>query len=160
MDTLASRSWLGNVTWTGNKMVPTPLPVRLFLFACLHRGIPKVLLALAFCFVLSFFFFLRREVTTFFEHSCSLNFVVLYHAIEYTITYFIGSWKTTSWGIYHQAFSVVIPIWSGRMAFETCISSGKFVREINYQRNICKEICQRNYSGIEFRSLNLFLFLK
>ena len=38
-------------------MVPTPFPVRLFLFACLHRGIPKVLLALAFCFVLSFFFF-------------------------------------------------------------------------------------------------------
>ena len=42
-------------------MVPTPLPVRLFLFACLHRGIPKVLLALAFCFVLSFFFFFEKR---------------------------------------------------------------------------------------------------
>ena len=51
-------------------MVPTPFPVRLFLFACLHRGIPKVLLALAFCFILSFFFFFfekRREVTTVFR---------------------------------------------------------------------------------------------
>ena len=162
MDTLASRSWLRNVTWTGNKMVPTPFPVRLFLFACLHRGIPKVLLALAFCFVLSFFFFfLRREVTTFFR---ALLFLELCRFIPcnwiYNNLFLIGSWTTTSWGIYHQAFSVVIPIWSGRMAFETCISSGNFVREIDYQRNICKEICQRNYSGIEFRSLNLFLFLK
>ena len=42
-------------------MVPTSFPVRLFLFACLHRGIPKVLPALAFCFVLSFFFFEKRS---------------------------------------------------------------------------------------------------
>ena len=108
---------IGNVTWTGNKSA-TPFPVRLFLFACLHRGMPKLLLALAFCFVYLFFFW-RREVTTFFffEHSYSLNFVVVYHAIENTLTLvLIGCWTTTSWGIYHQAFSVAIPIWSGRMA--------------------------------------------
>ena len=51
-----SRSYLENATWTGNKSVPTPFPVRLFLFACLHRGMPKLLLSLVFLFCLSFFF--------------------------------------------------------------------------------------------------------
>ena len=40
-----------------------------------------------FCFVF-FFFFWEEKWQLFFEHSCSLNLVVLYHVIEYTITYF------------------------------------------------------------------------
>ena len=135
-----------------------------FVFVCLFaqrdtKGL--TCFGFMFCFLFCFIFFLRREVTTFFR---ALLFLELCCFIPcnwiYNNLFLIGSWTTTSWVIYHQAFSVVIPIWSGRMAFETCISSGKFVREIDYQRNICKEICQRNYSGIEFRSLNLFLFLK
>ena len=49
-----------------------PFPVRLFLFACLHRGMPKLLLALAFCFLYLFFIFWRREVTTFFVSTLIL----------------------------------------------------------------------------------------
>ena len=136
----------------------------LFVCFCLlvcTEGYQRFYLLWLFVLFCLFFFFLRREVTTFFrallllELCCFIPCNWIYNNL-----FLIGSWTTTSWGIYHQAFSVVIPIWSGRMAFETCISSGKFVREIDYQRNICKEICQRNYSGIEFRSLNLFLFLK
>ena len=135
-----------------------------FVFVCFFctQGLPKLLLALAFCFVCLFFFFEKRS-NNFFSFR-ALLFLELCCRIQcnwkYIKLFMIGCWTTTSWGIYHQAFSVAIPIWSGRMAFETCISSGKFVREIDYQRNICKEICQRNYSGIEFRPLNLSLFLK
>ena len=115
MDALVSSSLLENVTWTGNKSVLTPFPVRLFLFACLHRGMPKLLLALAFCFAL--FFFRRREVITFFR---ALSFLELCYRIPYDWKYInlflIGCWTTTDWKIYHQAFSVAIPIWSGRMA--------------------------------------------
>ena len=60
-----------------------------FVFVCFFctQGLPKLLLALAFCFA-CLFFFLRREVTTFsvFEHSYSLNVVVVYNAIENTLT--------------------------------------------------------------------------
>ena len=60
-----------------------------FVFVCFFctQGLPKLLLALAFCFVC--LFFLRREVTTFsvFEHSYFLNFVVAYNAIENTLSY-------------------------------------------------------------------------
>ena len=56
-----------------------------FVFVCFFctQGLPKLLLALAFCFV-CLFFFLRREVTPFsvFEHSYILNFVVVYNATE------------------------------------------------------------------------------
>ena len=70
-------------------MVPTPFPVRLFLFACLHRGMPKLLLALAFCFLYLFFIFLEKRSNNFFcEHSYSLNVVVVCHAIGNTLTYF------------------------------------------------------------------------
>ena len=60
-------------------------------------------------FCLFFFFFLRREVTTFFR---ALLFLELCCFIPcnwiYNNLFLIGSWTTTSWGIYHQAFSVTI----------------------------------------------------
>ena len=69
-------------------MILIPYPVRLFLFAFFaHRGCQSFYLH--WLFVLFVFLFLRREVTTFsvFEHSYSLNFVVVYNAIENTLTY-------------------------------------------------------------------------
>ena len=46
-------------------------PCSIVFFACLHRGIPKVLLALAFCFVL---FFFEKRSNNFF--SSTLMFVL------------------------------------------------------------------------------------
>ena len=65
-------------------MIPTPFPVRLFLFAFFaHRGCQSFYLLWLFVLFV-FFFFLRREVTPFsvFEHSYILNFVVVYNATE------------------------------------------------------------------------------
>ena len=55
-----------------------------------------------------------KEVTSFFP---SLLFSELCCRIpcnwKYIDLFLIGSWTTTSWGIYHQAFSATIPSWSG-----------------------------------------------
>ena len=57
---------------------------------------------------------MRTEIITFFR---TLLFSELYCRItcnlKYIHLFLIGSWTTTSWRIYHQAFSVTIPSWSG-----------------------------------------------
>ena len=55
-----------------------------------------------------------KELTSFFS---SLLFSELCCRVpcnwKYINLFLIGSWTTTSWGIYHQAFSATIPSWSG-----------------------------------------------
>ena len=62
-----------------------------FVFVCFFctQGLPKLLLALAFYFVCLLFFFFEKRSNNFFsfEHSYILNFVVVYNAIENTLTY-------------------------------------------------------------------------
>ena len=57
---------------------------------------------------------MRTEIITFFR---TLLFSELYCRIpcnlKYIHLFLIGSWTTTSWRIYHQAFSVTIPSWNG-----------------------------------------------
>ena len=62
-----------------------------FVFVCLFaQRNAKAFTSFGFLFSLSFFFFLEKRGTNFFfsEHSYSLNFVVVYHAIGNTLTYF------------------------------------------------------------------------
>ena len=63
-------------------------PCSFVLFACLHRGIPKVFLALAFCFV----FFLRREVTTFFRALLCLYYIRI-NASSHLIPLLTKTWR-------------------------------------------------------------------
>ena len=84
-----------------------------FVFVCFFctQGLPKLLLALAFCFVCLFFFFEKRS-NTFFSFR-ALLYLELCCRIQcnrkYINLFLIGCWTTTSWRIYHQAFSVTIP---------------------------------------------------
>ena len=61
-----------------------------------------------------FYHSMRTEIITFFR---TLLFSELYCRIpcnsKYIHLFLIGSWTTTSWRIYHQAFSVTIPSWNG-----------------------------------------------
>ena len=113
----------------------------------------KAFTCFGFLFCLSFFFLEKRGNNFFFEHSYSLNFVVVYHAIGNTLSYFwwaVEQQPAEEFTIRHfqQQYPSGAAAWlqphehlDYEMSFETCISSGKFVREIDYQRNICKEIC-------------------
>ena len=107
----------------------------LFVCFCLlfyTQGLPKLLLALAFCFVCLFFFFEKRSNNIFSFRA--LLYLELCCRIQcnwkYINLFFLGSWTTTSWKIYHQAFSVTITGW-------TCCKFGVF-----------SNICVRTTHGI------------
>ena len=123
----------------------------LFVCFCLlfcTQGLPKLLLALASCFVCPFFFFEKRS-STFFSFR-ALLYLELCCPIQcnwkYINLFLIGCWtsdqlKNLSSGIFSSNTHLEWPHLDYEIPLKTYISSGKFVREKDYQRNICKEIC-------------------
>ena len=92
----------------------------LSLFVCfcllfLHRGVAKAFTCFGFLFCLFVFFFEKRS-NNFFSFR-ALLYLELCCRIQcnwkYINLFLIGCWTTTSWRIYHQAFSVTIPGWGG-----------------------------------------------
>ena len=92
----------------------------LSLFVCfcllfLHTGVAKAFTCFGFLFCWSFFFFEKRS-NNFFSFRALLYLELCYRIQcnwKYVNLFLIGCWTTTSWRIYHQAFSVTITGWRG-----------------------------------------------